>query len=85
MKISSSFMLILICLVAVPAQAWTINSDLSVREDSYSSDQMLINGSSHVGSGIYSLRRVKKSWPSARIAPRKPRKKLNPDSMAGNF
>jgi hypothetical protein len=66
--------------------AWTLDAEAKMDQVyTPSNDQMLINKMSPMHSGIYNQRRFKKNWPSAGIvAPKKPRKKTTPDSMAVN-
>lgn len=68
------------------AQAWTLDAEAKMDQVyTPSKDQMLINKMTPMHSGIYTQRRFKKNWPSAGIvAPKKPRKKTTPDSMAVN-
>ncbi|MBC7533517.1 MAG: hypothetical protein H7318_18250 [Oligoflexus sp.] len=84
----------IICLVivafplnlALRLEARTIDLESPVDQSlgsSSNSGQILINKATRMPSGIWNQRRQKKTFPSARI-PRKPRKKLNPDSMAQN-
>jgi len=69
---------------ALPAYGWALDPDTRFDSNASapSSDQVLIHKSTPARSGVYSMRRSKKAWHSARIAPRKPRKKMNVDSMA---
>ena len=72
-------------LMAANLEARTIDLESPVDQSlgSSNSSQILINKSTRMPSGIWNQRRQKKTFPSARI-PKKPRKKLNPDSMAQN-